>query len=297
MPSELRTATSHFTIAPRGPFSLREAAQFGFGQREAGQWDGAMRLAFCLDDLTTQVGVEARQDAEGVHFSVQGSGLVPPVRSQVGRVLSLADDATGFVEVAQRDPVVARLQAAAPGLRPQLFYSAYEAAAWSVLSSRRPAAQMAEVRRRLSEAHGATFTVAGQILAALPTPRELLAVRSFPVIPHIKLERLHGVARAALDGWLDTDRIRTTEPEAAMAELRRIPGIGPFYSSLIVIRAVGVRDVLPPDEPRARELAKHLYGLASVPTVKEFEALAEPWRPWRTWVVVLMRAAAKRVVS
>jgi len=35
-----------FTITPRGPFSLAEAATFGFGQRGDANWDGVMRLAF-----------------------------------------------------------------------------------------------------------------------------------------------------------------------------------------------------------------------------------------------------------
>jgi len=290
MPSE-RT----FTIVPRGPFSLRESALFGFGQRQAAAFDGTMRLAFCPDDFGAQVAVALRQDEAGVHGTVQGSADVAAVERQVARVLSLADDATGFMEVGQRDPVMARLQAAAPGLRPPLFYSAYEAAAWCVLSQRRPAAQMMEVRRRLSAAHGATFVVAGQELAALPTPAQMLAVDAFPGLPEVKLQRLHGVARAALEGQLDTDAIRETDPVEAMAALQAIPGIGPFSSALIVVRAVGVRDVLPPDEPRGRRAAQAAYGLKTIPTVEEFAQLAAPWRPWRTWCTVLVRAASARL--
>jgi len=296
MQSETQTTTT-FTIVPGGPFSLHESALFGFGQRESANWDGVMRMAFCLDDLVTQVGVAAAQDGDGVHCTVVGSERVDQVRAQVARVLSLADDAAGYIDVGRRDPVVARLLAAAPGLRPPLFYSAYEAAAWAVLSSRRPHGQMVELRRRLNEAYGMTFDVAGQPLASFPTPEQLLAVKEFPGLPEIKLARLHGVAQAALDGWLDTDRIRETDPARAMVDLQRIAGIGPFYSALIVIRASGVRDVLPGDEPRARDLARRLYGLASVPTPAEFEVLAERWRPWRTWVVVLMRAAGNRILD
>src|SRR5436309_1462791 len=108
------TAATALTIVPRGPFSLREMALFGFGQRDAADWDGVMRMAFCRDDLGAQVGVEARQDADGVHLRVVGTGDgdASAVGAQVARVLSLADDATGFVAVGERDPVVARLQAA-----------------------------------------------------------------------------------------------------------------------------------------------------------------------------------------
>ena len=60
-------------------------------------------------------------------------------------------------------PVIGRLHAAAPGLRPPLFYSPYEAAMWSVLSARRPAAQMAVVRDRFSRAHGRVFNLADYV--------------------------------------------------------------------------------------------------------------------------------------
>src|SRR6266851_2918197 len=237
-----------FTIAPNGPFSLAEAAGFGFGQRDASEWDGVLRLAFCLDEYTAQVGVEVRQDTGGtVRGTVQGDAdvHVDGVQRQVARVLSLDHDGDEFTRVGERDPVIGRLQQIAPGLRPPLFYSPYEAAAWSVLSARRPARQMMAVRQRLSETHGEVFELAGERLAAFPSPRQLLSVSSFPGIPADKLARLHGVADAAFAGRLDVDRLQALGPERAMAELQQINGIGPFYSALVVIRGTGFTDVLP----------------------------------------------------
>lgn len=45
-------------------------------------------------------------------------------------------DGRGFLEVAQRDPVVGGLQRRYPGLRPVCSYSPYEAAAWSIMGNR-----------------------------------------------------------------------------------------------------------------------------------------------------------------
>jgi DNA-3-methyladenine glycosylase II len=286
-----------FTIVPSGDFSLRESVEFGFGQRHSDVYDGCMRLAFCQDDLASQVGVVVRQDEAGVHGQIQGgNGDVDAIRAQVARVLSLDRDAAGFADVGVRDPVIGALQAAAPGLLPPLFYSPYEAAVWSVLSARRPAKQMSEVRRKLSEAHGRTFQLAGKALAALPTPTQLLAVDEFPGLPPDKLGRMHGVARAALDGVLDVDRLQRFGPEVATAELQRIKGIGPFYASLITIRATGFTDVLPVDEPLARDLITRLYHLGKPCETADFEAISEPWRPYRTWATVLVRAAGHRIL-
>ena len=287
-----------FTIIPDGPFSLAEAATFGFGQRAEAGWDGVMRLAFCVDGYVDQVGVEVRQDdADVVRCTVLGDGDLAAIRRQVARVLSLDHDGTEFTKIAERDAVIARLQQAAPGLRPPLFYSPYEAAAWSVLSARRPAKQMMTVRQRLSEAHGATFEVAGRSLAAFPLPEALLAVESFPGLSAEKIERLKGVAQAALDGQLDAYKLLELDPAEAMSRLVAIKGIGPFYSSLIVIRGTGFADVLPVGEPRALALTAKLYGLEEPLSEARFREVAEAWKPLRTWAIVLIRAAGPRVID
>lgn len=289
-----------FTITPRGPFSLGELASFGFGQRLDPVFDGVMRMAFCLDNYRSQVGVEVTQDDEGrVHCVVHGldgNGDLDAARRQVARVLSLDHDGREFLKVGARDPVIGRLQAAAPGLRPPLFYSPYEAAVWAVLSARRPARQMAEVRRRLSERHGTTFELAGMPTAALPTPEQLLAVGDVDGLTAQKVERMHAIGQAALDGRLDIAALAALEPSVAMDELQELPGIGPFYSALIVIRALGNADVLPADEPKALAMTAQLYGLPGPPSRDELEVLAEAWKPFRTWAVVLIRAAGIRVL-
>jgi 3-methyladenine DNA glycosylase/8-oxoguanine DNA glycosylase len=79
--------------------------------------------------------------------------------------------------------------------------------------------------------------------------------------------------------------------------LREIPGIGPFYSALIVIRATGFADVLPVGEPKFRTLAERLYHLRAPVSDTELAALAEAWKPFRTWAAVLIRAAARRILD
>ena len=106
---------------------------------------------------------------------------------------------------------------------------------------------------------------------------------------------MHAIARAAADGRLEADRLLRLGPEAAMADLQQLKGIGPFYAALIVIRGTGFTDVLPTDEPKSLGMVQRLYGLAAVPTQAEFEQIAANWRPWRTWATVLIRAAGSRL--
>jgi DNA-3-methyladenine glycosylase II len=141
------------------------------------------------------------------------------------------------------------------------------------------------------------FTLAGRDCPAFPTPDRLLGVTEFPGIPELKLRRLHEVARAALDGKLAIDRLTAMDPDDAMRDLQALPGIGPFYSALVVIRACGRTDVLPTQEPKALELVRRLYDLDATPTPAELTGIAEPWRPYRTWATVLVRAAGGRLLE
>jgi DNA-3-methyladenine glycosylase II len=284
-----------FTLHPDGAFSLRESAEFGFGQRHGTPFHGTMRLAFCVDGYRDHVGVAVTQDERGVHGEVTGTAPLDAVRAQTARMLSLDIDARGYEAVGARDPVIARALALAPGLRPPLFHSPYEAAAWCVLSLRWNARQASAVRERLSRAHGRELDVAGERMASFPAPAQLLAVGSFPGIPDVKLERLHAVARAAENGELDAEQLRHDEPAAAMERLRRIPGIGPFSASLILIRGSGVCDVPVDREPRLAETVGRLYGLPGPASAADLARIGEVWRPFRTWVAVLLRAAGGRV--
>jgi DNA-3-methyladenine glycosylase II len=287
-----------FTITPDTPFSLDAAASFGFGPN-TGQpvpAAGQMRLAFVTDDLAGQAGVALTQQGDGtLTASVLGDGDPAEVKRQVSRILSLDHPGAGWLAVGDRDPVIGELQRAHAGLRPVLFHSPYEAAAWSIISVRRHRSQAAAIRTRLSQAFGRKFVIDGERLDAFPTPQRLLAVQEFPGLDPTRIARLHGVARAALDGTLDPGRLAALDVEDALTQVQTIPGIGPMYATLIVVRSTGVTDALTSSEPRLASYAAELYGKGPGPlTPGELAKLAEGWRPYRTWAVVLIRAAGDR---
>jgi DNA-3-methyladenine glycosylase II len=292
-------------VTPRGAFSLAESIAFGFGQRDAEPGEPVMRLAFVLDGCARQVGVAVRQEPSGaLQLEVTAPGGAPvedataqAAVAQASRVLSVDVDATGWDELGARDELLGRLQRARPGMRPPLFHSAYEALCWSVLSARRPARQMAAVRDAMGAQHGAVVEVAGRSLPVWLTPEQLLALDGHPGLPPLKLERLHGVARAALDGDLDTAALRALDPAEAKARLQRLAGIGPFYAELVVVRTLGHTDVVPTVEPTVLALAGELTGAPGPLSVEAFSQLAASWTPWRTWAAVAVRAAGPALLA
>jgi DNA-3-methyladenine glycosylase II len=274
----------------RGRFDIRQSIGFGFGSKvpESGE---VMRMAFVLDGYAEQTGVAVTQPApDVVRFEVTGGADPEAAAAQAARILSLDEDATAYDRMVDRDPVLSAAYAVRPRLRPPLFSSAYEALLWAALSARRPAAQMRLVRERLARSHGRSLEVAGERVAALPTPGRLLAVSSYDGIPEVKLRRMHAIAEAARAGALDTEELRILDADEAGTRLRRFDGIGPFYAELVTVRALGHTDVLPSIEPRVVAATGARLGRPDF-TATDLAEVAEAWRPWRTWVCVALRAA------
>ncbi len=291
-----------FPLTFRGSFSLRAAAEFGFGPTEGRPppFDGTLRLAFPVDGGQGYAGAIIRQDevdgALGVELELRNGAPAQAALTQIARLLSLDHDGDEFIRVGQADPVLAALQRAHPGQRPVLFASPYEAAAWAIISARRPAAQAARVRAEISAQLGESFNLAGGTVLAFPQPRHLVELgESFPGLSLQKIARLLDVAGAALDGALDLGRLHELGPERAWSELQRLNGLGPFYAGLVVLRGSGFADaLLPMAEPKVLRHTAHYYGLDGPPDLEAFARLAEPWRPFRTWATVLIRLAGER---
>jgi DNA-3-methyladenine glycosylase II len=295
--------TDRHELPSRGPFSLKAAAEFGFGPNEGrpSTFDGAMRLAFAVDGGTGYAGAVLRQAQPlrgPVAVQLQTIGGADPERAlaQVARIVSLDYDGEEFMRVGERDRVIGSLQAAHPGQRPVLFHSPYEAACWSIISARRPAAQAAKVRATLSEQLGERLELLGSPLHAFPQPDRLTGLPEDTAgLSPEKVRRLHLVARAALNGELEVARLHELGPERAYAEVQRLKGIGPFYAGLVVLRASGFADApLMVPEPKVMAHTARMYGLERTIALERFSELAEAWRPFRTWATVLIRLGGDR---
>src|SRR4051794_12276530 len=148
-----------FSITPSGPFDLQAAIRFESG------WEGgafgvdqrSVSLAFALDDFSGHARVAVEQNGSGIDGRVTGTDQIEVASRQTARIFSIDVDGSGFPAVGERDPVVGEIQAANPGFRPVCFHSPYEAAAWSIISSRSPREVARRMRSKLSAEYGATF--------------------------------------------------------------------------------------------------------------------------------------------
>lgn len=285
-----------FSVEPRGSFELAQANRYFGGWPTLAADPNALVMAFPVEGWRTSAAVVVRQDSSGsIHGEVHGADARDAEsawRTALAAV-SLDHDGTGFADVGQRDPVIGRLQDHFGLMRPVCFHSPYEAGAALVIGHRMSIAQTRSVRAKLSGEHGDVLSVGDQQFHAFPRPQVLLELDRFGPIFGEKMERVHGIAEAALAGRLDRARLRDTPYADALADMLSLRGVGPFIAQGILIRGAGLPDELSDDEVTAQAV-QHAYDLPSPPNRAAIGKLAEPWRPYRAWAMVLLHMWLRR---
>lgn len=294
------------TVTPFGRYALSQSTAFLEGFTPAAYrrptMAGHLHLAFPLGVDGGIAGVCARQPG-GPEGPVEMDAVVEDrdggradatahaaALDQLERILSLDVDGRGYEAIGERDPAIGRLQARYPGLRPVLFLSPYEAAAWAIIGARISIRQAARVKSAMAEALGAVVTIHDDPVVAFPAPTRLATIDAFPGLFGRKPGYLRGVAAATLDGRLDIERLRALPEAQVLDDLQTIPGLGPFSAELVLLRAVGSTDRAPVTESRLPRAVALAYA-RDEPTRDELTDLTETWRPFRTWVTLLVRTA------
>ncbi|MEU8245868.1 hypothetical protein [Nonomuraea sp. NPDC048916] len=287
-----------FTLTAEGPFDFGACLRFveDWPATSALPSDGrALRFAYAAESDWLPIGVSVTAAPDGVAVSTTRAPG-PGIRGEVARILSLDVDGAGFAKLGEADPVLGDLLRRRPGLRPVCFWSPWEAACWAVIVQRSSMLIASRLKQRIAERYGAKVIVDGRTYAAFPPPVTLLEAGGLG-LPAQKEEWVRGLARAALDGVLTTEHLRALSPEEALAQLRALPGVGPFSAGLILIRGAGAPDAFPGDEPRLFAMLREAYGLPEDAPPAAYRKLAEAWRPYRSWASFLFRASAYGVMD
>jgi len=276
--------TIHFELQAPFGFSLAAAADFYAGFAPMGgaaqQRERKLQLAFRLDGTFEAVSATLKQQGSSINVELLGTKDVARVTKQLSRMLGLDVDGRAWAAVGERDPILGGIKQFFPGFFTAGFPSPYEAGVSGVLSHRSSVKQAGALRRKLSEAHGTE--VGG--LFVMPSPEQLLGVKQFIGVPAQKLEVLHGLARAALDGRIDAERLRALPTEEALEQLESLYGIGPWTAHHMLLRGASAQDALPTAEPRVLRA----FALAYERPESDFASVAEAWRPFRMWASILL---------
>lgn len=89
------------------------------------------------------------------------------------------------------------------------------------------------------------------------------------------------LAQALLDGF-DLDGLEALDDESARGKLLALKGIGPWSADIYLLMALRRPDVWPRGDLALAAAISQVKRLDQRPTPQAFDALGEPWRPWRS---------------
>jgi DNA-3-methyladenine glycosylase II len=291
----------HFEMTPTGPFSLATEIDFfgGWPAFELGRASPA--IAFPVEGWRGSALVVMRQ-AEGgtITGDVHAAAEDRDEDAEAGRswqqalaTVSLDVDGSGWPAVGQRDATLGQLQVKYSFLRPVLFHSPYEAAAAFIIGHRISIQQGRNLRQAMAKEFGDKIEAGGAGFYAFPRPQVLAGLTAVKGLSAQKIERLHGVAQAALEGWLDRRELRAMPVEQALQKLRTLHGVGEFFAQGILHRGAGLVDEITDDDVTPQAIQK-AYEMQQLPDRQAVLARAEAWRPYRMWATVMLHAWLRR---
>jgi len=174
----------------------------------------------------------------------------------------------------------------APGLRLPGSIDAFELAVRAVLGQQVTVAAARTLARRLVERFGDDVaTPWPEVARTFPRPGALAGV---PIerIAELGIIRSRAAAIQSLAAQWDTLApllAAGAAPEALVARLCELPGIGAWTAHYIAMRGLGWPDAFPPGDVAAAKAMRTLFGTASA---REALAHAERWRPWRGYALL-----------
>ncbi|MGI8524550.1 MAG: AlkA N-terminal domain-containing protein [Nocardioides sp.] len=202
---------------------------------------------------------------------------------RVRRLLDADADPVAVDDAFSGDPVLGRAVRRTPGLRVPGHVDGREIAVRAVLGQQVSVAAAGTAAARLTSAHGRTLPApAGGLTHLFPEMATLAALdpETLPM-PRSRGRALVGLCAALADGSVRLDR--GADRDDVRASLLALPGIGPWTADYIALRALGHPDVFLPTDIGTRDA---LLKLGRDPA--DVAALAETWRPWRSYAQVLL---------
>jgi AraC family transcriptional regulator of adaptative response / DNA-3-methyladenine glycosylase II len=232
----------------------------GTGTVELHPGDGCIRARFRLEDL------------RDLGTAIQRSRAL----------LDLDADPDAVSEALASDPLLGWFVRAAPGRRVAGHVDAHELAFRAVLGQQVSVRGAATLTARLVEAYGSPLDhPLGTVTCLFPSAEQVAAMRPGSLgMPRARHGALIGLAAALADGRLALDP--GADRDEARQMLLALPGIGPWTTAYVVMRALRDPDAFMPSDLGVRRALERLGHDDRPPAA---ERLADRWRPYRAYAL------------
>ena len=245
------------------------------------EWrDGAYRRTLRLPHGTGVVALTPLPDAIACRLSVTDLRDVSVAVARCRRLLDLDTDPLAIDAHLADDELLAPYVAKAPGRRVPRTVDGPELALRAVLGQQVSTAAARTHAARLVQAAGEPVDdPEGGLTSLFPSPAAVADVDpAVLAMPRTRRATVLRLARALADGTVDVGP--GADRTAARAQLLALPGIGPWTTEVVAMRALGDPDAFLPSDLGVR-LATRALGLSA----GALRARAARWAPYRAYAV------------
>jgi AraC family transcriptional regulator of adaptative response / DNA-3-methyladenine glycosylase II len=205
--------------------------------------------------------------------------------TRIRRMFDLDADLRVIHTTLRRDPLLAKLVDARPGLRVPGAWDPFELAVRAILGQQISVEAARGLAAKLVHAYGERFP--GERVDHVFPPAEVLAEVNLSTLgmPRARSSALSALARVVQgdDRFFDP-----RSHEVTLQRLRSLPGVGEWTAQYIALRALRDPDAFPASDIG---LLRGAAEQGRRPTSAELLARSEAWRPWRAYAAQHLWAA------
>ena len=266
---------------------LRVRAIAGIESVEGGVYRRSIGLDGTQGVVTVQPG-EGNALRANIRFPKLSA--LPKIIARLRRVFDLAAEPAAIAAQLAKDPRLAPLVAARPGLRVPGAWDGFELVVRAVLGQQITVPAAIGLAGRLVARFGEKLDEPVLPLTHVFPEPDVLADADLAVLgmPRSRAKTLSAVAAAVV---ADPHIFATGRSlEEAIVQLRALPGIGEWTAQYIAMRQLREPDAFPAADIGLMRAMADSEGLR--PSARELLARAEQWRPWRAYAAQHLWASA-----
>ncbi len=232
---------------------------------------GCYRRRLLLEDHPASFAVSPVRGRHALQLELQvpDHTLLMPVVAGVRRMFDLDANPAVIRDTLQRDPALAALLEACPGVRAPGHWTLYESTVRAIVGQQISTAAARGICARLAAA-----TAADPEHPVFPSASALAGLDDghFPM-PGRRRETLRGLCR----------QFSGRQEQLDLAALSSAPGVGPWTLALVAMRGAGDPDAFPPRDLGLEKAWRDASG-----NRRPLGAQSEHWRPWRSYAANLL---------
>jgi AraC family transcriptional regulator, regulatory protein of adaptative response / DNA-3-methyladenine glycosylase II len=208
-----------------------------------------------------------------------------PLSSRARRMFDLTADPEVIARALGSDPLLASLVRARPGLRIPGSWDPFECSVHALLCQQVSLETARTLVGRIVEHAGRPIASGLEGMSHLfPSPQDVATAKLEELaISGANADAVRALSRAVADGTVDF----SASSEKVVTALVRLPGVSTRAAQHVALRALAEPDAFPVWKAPA-ELAP---GTSRALSMRELEARAEQWRPWRSYALLHLQAA------